>query len=742
LGGCAIASTLGKKTRYSPSSQQEIKGMIHSGNAITVQMLSDGIAELRFDLQGESVNKFDRVTLADLQAAVAAIKANSDVKGVVVTSGKPVFIVGADITEFGDNFAAGEGAISGWHGPTNDIFNSFEDLPVPTVAAINGFALGGGFEMCMVCDYRVMSTAAKVGLPEVKLGIFPGFGGSVRLPRIIGIDNALEWIAGGAEQRPDAALKVGAVDAVVAPAQLQDAAIALLKQCIEGRINWKAKRQEKLEPVRLNMMEQMMAFNSAKGFILGKAGPNYPAPKLALESIQASASLDRAGALAVEGQYFAKAAVTPQAGALIGLFLSDQVVKKMAKKWEKQAHPIKQAAVLGAGIMGGGIAYQSASKGTPIIMKDIGNAQLALGMSEATKLLAKQVERKRLTPAKMGEVLSSIRPTLSYDEFKDVEIVIEAVTENPKVKQMVLAQAEDAVSDTAILASNTSTISITHLAKSLKRPENFVGMHFFNPVHMMPLVEVIRGEKSSDLAIATTVALAQKMGKVPVVVNDCPGFLVNRVLFPYFGAFDLLLKDGADFQQVDKVMEKFGWPMGPAYLIDVVGIDTGVHGAHVMAEGFPDRMKPDYKGAIEIMYENKRLGQKNSVGFYSYTLDKKGKPAKVVDPVSYELIAPMVTGEKREFDPQEISDRMMIAFVNETVRCLEDNIVATAAEADMAMIMGVGFPPFRGGPCRFVDQMGVAAYVAKCDQYAHLGKAYEAPQMLRDMAAANKKFYG
>ncbi|MEY4517102.1 MAG: hypothetical protein RL180_1448, partial [Pseudomonadota bacterium] len=625
---------------------------------------------------------------------------------------------------------------------TNDIFNSFEDLPVPTVAAINGFALGGGFEMCMVCDYRVMSTAAKVGLPEVKLGIFPGFGGSVRLPRIIGIDNALEWIAGGSEQRPDAALKVGAVDAVVAPAQLQDAAIALLKQCIEGRINWKAKRQEKLEPVRLNMMEQMMAFNSAKGFILGKAGPNYPAPKLALESIQASASLDRAGALAVEGQYFAKAAVTPQAGALIGLFLNDQVVKKMAKKWEKQAHPIKQAAVLGAGIMGGGIAYQSASKGTPIIMKDIGNAQLALGMSEATKLLAKQVERKRLTPAKMGEVLSSIRPTLSYDEFKDVEIVIEAVTENPKVKQMVLAQAEDAVSDTAILASNTSTISITHLAKSLKRPENFVGMHFFNPVHMMPLVEVIRGEKSSDLAIATTVALAQKMGKVPVVVNDCPGFLVNRVLFPYFGAFDLLLKDGADFQQVDKVMEKFGWPMGPAYLIDVVGIDTGVHGAHVMAEGFPDRMKPDYKGAIEIMYENKRLGQKNSVGFYSYTLDKKGKPAKVVDPVSYELIAPMITGEKREFDPQEISDRMMIAFVNETVRCLEDNIVATAAEADMAMIMGVGFPPFRGGPCRFVDQMGVAAYVAKCDQYAHLGKAYEAPQMLRDMAAANKKFYG
>ena len=716
--------------------------MIHSGNAITVQMLSDGIAELRFDLQGESVNKFNRATVEDLKAATDAIKANNDITGVVVTSGKPVFIVGADITEFGDNFAQGEAAIADWLGPVNAIFSAFEDLPVPTVAAINGIALGGGFEMCLVCDYRVMSTAAKVGLPEVKLGLFPGFGGSVRLPRVIGVDNALEWIAGGSEQRPDAALKVGAVDAVVAPAQLLEAAISILTQANAGRLDWKAKRQEKLEPVKLNMMEQMMAFNSAKGFILSKAGPNYPAPKLALEAMQAHVSLNRDDALKIEAQYFAKAAVTSQANALIGLFVNDQVVKRMAKKWEKIAHPISQAAVLGAGIMGGGIAYQSASKGTPIIMKDIGNAQLALGMTEATKLLAKQVERKRMTPAQMGQVLASIRPTLGYGDFKDVEIVIEAVTENPKVKKAVLADAEKSVGENAIIASNTSTISITSLAESLQRPENFVGMHFFNPVHMMPLVEVIRGAKSSDQAIATTVALAQKMGKVPVVVNDCPGFLVNRVLFPYFGAFDLLLKDGADFQQVDKVMERFGWPMGPAYLIDVVGIDTGVHGAHVMAEGFPDRMKPDYKGAIEIMYDNQRLGQKNDKGFYVYALDKKGKKAKTVDPTSYELIAPMVTGEKREFDTQEIIDRMMIAFCNETVRCLEDKIVATPNEADMAMIMGVGFPPFRGGPCRHIDQVGVAEFVAKCDQYAHLGKAYEAPQLLRDMAAANKKFYG
>ncbi|XID74686.1 fatty acid oxidation complex subunit alpha FadB [Alkanindiges sp. WGS2144] len=717
--------------------------MIHSGNAITVQMLSDGIAEFRFDLQGESVNKFNRATVEDFSAAIAAVKANSDVKGLIVTSAKSTFIVGADITEFGDNFAQGEAAIAEWLGPVNNIFSSFEDLDLPKVAAINGIAFGGGFELCLTCDYRVASTAAQVGLPEVKLGLFPGFGGTVRLSRLIGIDNAVEWIAAGAPKKPDAALKDGAVDAVVAPEKLQDAAIDLVKQAIAGKLDWQARRQEKLEPVKLNPLEQMMAFNSSKGVVLSKANPaQYPAPKLVLDTMQAGASLNRDEALKVEAQGFAKAAVTPQAGALIGLFLNDQAVKKISKKHEKGAHPVNMAAVLGAGIMGGGIAYQAASKGTPIIMKDIGNPQLALGMKEANTLLTKQVERKKMKPAQMGETLARIRPTLSYDEFKDVDIVIEAVTENPKIKEAVLADTEKAVRDNTIIASNTSTISITRLASALQRPENFVGMHFFNPVHMMPLVEVIRGEKTSDEAIATTVVLAQKMGKTPIVVNDCPGFLVNRVLFPYFGAFDLLLKDGADFQQVDKVMERFGWPMGPAYLIDVVGIDTGVHGAQVMAEGFPDRMKPDYKGAIEIMYDNKRLGQKNDIGFYKYELDKKGKKAKKADPASYELIAPMITGEKREFDDQEIIDRMMLTFCNETVRCLEDNIVATPAEADMAMIMGVGFPPFRGGPCRYIDQTGVAEYVAKCDKYAHLGKAYEAPQMLRDMAANNKKFYG
>ena len=715
--------------------------MIYQGNSISVSLLEDGIAKLNYDNQTESVNKFDQATIKEFGEAVTALEQSSDVKGLIVTSGKKVFIAGADITEFVGNFKKPEAEIASWVLDINKTFNRFEDLPFPKVAAINGASMGGGTEMTLVCDYRVMSDKASIGLPEVKLGIFPGFGGSVRLPRIIGIDNALEIIATGEAQKPAAALKVGMVDAVVAADHLEASAIDLVKKCIAGDLDWKARHDEKINPVKLNALEQAMAFNSAKGVLFSKANPaQYPAPKIALESIEKQVNLPRDKALEIESAGFAKAAKTPQAESLVGLFLNDQAVRKLVKTHSAKAHDIKEAAVLGAGIMGGGIAYQAASKGLPIIMKDIKAEQLDLGMREASKHLSSGMARGKVTPAQMGETLSRIRPTLNYGDFGETDIVIEAVVENPKVKHAVLKEVEGLVKDNCILASNTSTISITYLASVLERPENFVGMHFFNPVHRMPLVEVIRGEKSSEEAVATTVALAEKMGKVPVVVNDCPGFLVNRVLFPYFGAFDLLIKQGADFVQIDKVMEKFGWPMGPAYLMDVVGIDTGVHGAEVMAQGFPDRMKPDYKVSGQILFEANRLGQKNGVGFYKYETDKKGKLVKTADPQTVELLKPFIDAPK-QFEDQEIIDRLMIALCNETVRCLEDNIVSTPAEADMAMIMGIGFPPFRGGPCRYIDQIGLQNYLALCDKYASLGKAYEAPQMIRDMAANGKTFY-
>lgn len=452
--------------------------MIYQGNNISVSLLDDGIAKLNFDNKAESVNKFDQATLKEFDDALSALEKASDVKGVIVTSGKKVFIAGADITEFVGHFRRPEAEISTWVFAINQLFNRFEDLPFPKVAAINGAAMGGGCEMTLVCDFRVMGDKAVIALPETQLGIFPGFGGSVRLPRVIGIDNALEIIATGATQKANAALKVGMVNAVVTTENLEQSAIDLVKKCISGELNWKARYDEKINPVKLSALEQAMAFNSAKGVLFAKANPaQYPAPKIALESIEKSVNLPRDKALEIESANFAKAAKTPQAESLVGLFLNDQAVKKLAKQHSAKSHDIKEAAVLGAGIMGGGIAYQAASKGLPIIMKDIKAEQLDLGMGEAGKLLSTQVERGKMTAPQMGKTLSLIRPTLNYGDFGETDIVIEAVVENPKVKLAVLKEVEGLVKKDCILASNTSTISITRLAESLKRPENFVGMH-------------------------------------------------------------------------------------------------------------------------------------------------------------------------------------------------------------------------------------------------------------------------
>ncbi len=723
--------------------------MIYQGNAITVargtKTGGDDIAMLTFDLKGESINKLSSAVVAELGDAVKAIQGESGLKGLVIGSAKDVFIVGADITEFHGLFDKGEEYLVEMNLKVHDIFNAIEDLPFPTVTAINGLALGGGCEVTLTTDFRVMGEKAKIGLPETKLGILPGWGGCVRLPRMIGADNAIEWIAGGTENRADAALKMGAVDAVVPNESLEDAALDILARAFSGELDYQARRDEKKGPLKLNPIEQMMAFETAKGYVKGKAGPHYPAPVEAIKVIQKGAGEERARAQAIEAKAFAKLALSEVAFNLVGLFLNDQVVKKKAGKYEKQARAVKQTAVLGAGIMGGGIAYQSASKGTPILMKDIKEEAIELGLKESRKLFAKQAERGKLTTEQMAEKLTLIRPTLSYGDFGHVDLVVEAVVENPKVKDAVLTEVEGLVGEETILTSNTSTISITRLAENLKRPENFCGMHFFNPVHRMPLVEVIRGEKTGDAAVAATVAYARAMGKTPIVVNDCPGFLVNRVLFPYFGGFSLLVEQGADFQHIDKVMEKFGWPMGPAYLLDVVGMDTAVHAGEVMAEGFPERMAQmsgkETKTAIQVMVENERLGQKNDKGFYAYEEDKKGKPKKVNDDDAYALVKQVVK-EQKTFSDDDIIARMMVPLCLETVRCLEDGIVETPAEADMALIYGIGFPPFRGGALRYIDAMGVGEFVKLAEGLVdELGPLYAPTDKLRKMAEAGERFY-
>ncbi|WP_028081403.1 fatty acid oxidation complex subunit alpha FadB [Solimonas soli] len=712
------------------------------GQSLLVEKIDNGYAELRFDRQGDAINKFDAATVKELGQAAEALKKDGAIKGLIVTSAKDVFIVGADITEFGASFQRSEEDIVGWLEESNKSFSAIEDLPFPTVTAINGIALGGGFEMALSTDYRVSSSTAVIGLPEAKLGLFPGFGGTVRLPRLIGADNAIEWIAGGEQQKPDAALKVHAVDAVVAPDKLRAAALKLLQQAAEGKYDWKARRAQKTGKLQLNPIEAMMVFSTSKAFIAGQAGKNYPAPLAAVSAIEKAAGKGRDEALKIESQAFAKIAKTTQADALIGLFLNDQLIKKKGKAYVKAGKKVQHAAVLGAGIMGGGISYQSAVKGVPVIMKDIADKALDLGMEEANKLLSKQVERKKLTPEKAGHILSTIRPTLNYGDFKTVDIVVEAVVENPKIKKSVLAETEAQVKEGTIIASNTSSISIDELATAVKHPENFLGMHFFNPVHRMPLVEVIYGEKTSKEAIATVAAYAAAMGKTPIVVKNCPGFLVNRILFPYFYGFLGALRDGADFVKIDKVMEGFGWPMGPAYLQDVVGIDTSHHVGDVLAEGYPDRMKntTGEKTALDVMYENKRFGQKNGVGFYKYETDPKGKPKKFADPTTYELLKPVQKGQV-DMSEEEIIDRHMLPMIIETVRCLDDGIVETPTEADMGLIMGIGFPPFRGGALKYADTIGMKTILDKCAKYAHLGKLYEPTESMKKMAAEGRLYF-
>jgi 3-hydroxyacyl-CoA dehydrogenase/enoyl-CoA hydratase/3-hydroxybutyryl-CoA epimerase/enoyl-CoA isomerase len=451
--------------------------------------------------------------------------------------------------------------------------------------------------------------------------------------------------------------------------------------------------------------------------------------------------LGRDEALKLETQAFVPLAQSKEARALVGIFLNDQYVKGNAKKLTQGHAPPQQAAVIGAGIMGGGIAWQSAWKGVPVIMKDISEKSLALGMNEAGKLLNKQLERGKIDGQQLANIISTIHPTLSFDGFDRADIVVEAVVENPQVKAKVLADTEAQVREETILATNTSTIPVSLLARSLKRPENFCGMHFFNPVPRMPLVEVIRGEKTSDATLAKVIAWAAKMGKTAIVVNDCPGFFVNRVLFPYFAGFSLLLRDGADFRQIDKVMEKqFGWPMGPATLLDVVGIDTAHHAQSVMADGFPTRMKKDYRDAIDVLFDAQRFGQKNQRGFYAWEKDSKGKTKKTADSETDALLQ-SVSAPRRVFTDDEIIARMMIPMINEVVRCLEERVIASPAEADMALVYGLGFPPFHGGVFRYLDTLSNAAFVTLAQRYEELGPLYAIPELLAMKAQQNESWY-
>jgi 3-hydroxyacyl-CoA dehydrogenase/enoyl-CoA hydratase/3-hydroxybutyryl-CoA epimerase/enoyl-CoA isomerase len=706
------------------------------GQSIQLVRLHDSLVELRFDRQQQSINKLDTGTIMELQAATQALREDASIRGMLVTSAKASFIVGADIFEFTTLFAKGAEEIERFIAAQSAIFTAFEDLAVPIVTAINGLALGGGFEMALASDYRIMTTSAQVGFPEVSLGIFPGFGGCVRLPRLCGAKTALEWIVSGKPQKAEAALAANAVDGVVSNEQLRDAALAMLQSAVKSG-EWRARREVRAGAIAPWDPSTITAIEAAAA----KAAAHYPAALAAVAVVSSTAHLARDAALLLEARSFGRTAATATAAALIQLFINDQMMKKKTGVQARIARKVSRAAIVGAGIMGGGIAYTSAVRGIPVQMQDIAQAALDLGKTEARKLIDKQVASGQLTRESGDSIDASITPTLDYSEFESVGAVIEAVVENMNVKKTVLAEIETRIPADAVMASNTSSLSITDMATALQRPENFAGMHFFNPVPAMPLVEVIRGEKTSDITAATIAGYATAMGKTPVVVKDCPGFLVNRVFTPYVVAFLKLVHDGADFEQVDQVMEAFGWPMGPAYLLDVIGLDTGSHVFDIIMRGYPGRMSLDFKNAIHLLADQERFGQKNRVGFYRYEASAKGRPVKLTAPDAHALIAEIQPRGRVTFQPEVIIDRMMLPMIVEAAVCLIERVAETAAEIDTSLILGLGFPRYLGGPLKYADQMGLRVLVSKCERYELLNDAEPISAHLREMARMDLRFH-
>lgn len=714
--------------------------MEYQGDAFQVEIDSQGIVSLGFNLKNQAANVFSEAALKDLSLAVEKIKSLKNVKGLVLHSLKDQFVLGADIYEFIGHFKKPQDEMVQWITQTHNLFSSIEDLPYPTATAINGFAFGGGFEICLTTDYRILEETAKVGLLETKLGIIPGWGGTVRLSRLVGADHAIEWVATANQYSAKDAFQIHAVDGVVKKGESYKAAKTLVERAIAGSLDWKKQRARKTNPLTLNKTESIMVFENAKGYIASVAGKNYPAPLKAVHVIQEGSTLKREDAFKIEAKAFAELSKLTTTSSLVYTFLGDQYLKKVAKKFTDKTTPVQRGAVLGAGIMGGGISYQAASRGVTVLMKDVQAKALDAGMKEASTQLLKQVERGKIKPQVVTDTLSRITPVLTYGEFKDIDAVVEAVVENKEIKKKVLKEVEETLGVNSILASNTSTIPITELALDLKRPENFCGMHFFNPVPKMPLVEVIRGKKTSEATIAKAVQYVLQMNKTPIVVNDCPGFLVNRVLFPYFFSFVQLVGDGVDFQRIDKVMEKFGWPMGPAYLLDVVGIDTGHHAAKIMMESFPDRMSISGANILQAMFEAKRFGQKNGVGFYNYAPDAKGKIQKIKND-EVDSIINSVVKNKIEVSDEDIINRMMLPMILECARCLEEKIVESATEVDMGLLLGLGFPPFRFGALKYADDMGITQVVSLAEKFKNYGGLFSIPQIIEKMKGNNEKFY-
>ncbi len=710
-----------------------------SPSAFDLTIEDDGLGVLTFDLPGEKVNKFSREVLAELAELVGRLERESRTRALLLRSGKPeIFIAGADVKEF--TKAQREEVREGVAG-VQALFERVARLPYPVVAAVNGVCLGGGTELALACDWRVMSDAkkAQIGLPEVRLGIFPAWGGCTRLPKLVGLQSALDLILTGKSLGAKRAKKIGLVDEAVPAAIFDEWAVRFAREKlgqVKPRRAVRKARSFAEKVLEATPIGRRIIFDKAREGVMKQTGGHYPAPLAALAVVEEGYGRPVETGFAAEASHIGEIFGSEVQKNLLALFFLTEDVKKETGVDDPSVKPrgVSRVGVLGAGVMGGGIAQLAADKDLPARMKDIDPKALGHGYAAAAAVWKEQVDRRRLQPRDMAKKMGLLSGTLDYSGFARCEVTIEAVVEKLAVKRAVLKEWEAAVPKTAIFASNTSTLPITEIAAGAAAPPRVVGMHFFNPVHRMPLVEVIRGRETSDETVATIFALAKTLGKTPVVVRDAPGFLVNRILAPYLSEAVRLVLEGSRIEDVDRALTDFGMPVGPLALLDDVGLDVAAKAGEVMQAAFPERMK---MGGEEALAAAGRLGRKNGRGFYDYEGGKRRGPS----PQAYELLR-VRPPEKSALPAEVMEARCILPMVNEAAHCLEDSIVPDASKLDLAMIFGTGFPPFRGGLLRYADSLGLDRVFARLDDLSErLGPRFAPSDLIQSLANSSRTFY-
>jgi 3-hydroxyacyl-CoA dehydrogenase/enoyl-CoA hydratase/3-hydroxybutyryl-CoA epimerase len=702
-------------------------------NAFTYEIDKDGIAVLTFDLPGEKVNKLTTPVMQELEALLDDLASKKEIKALVFRSGKAgSFIVGADIAEIRGITDASTGERLSQRGQA--VMSKLESLPFPTVAAIHGPCMGGGLELALSCAYRVISNDQKtaLALPEVKLGIIPGFGGTQRLPRLVGLINALDMILTGKSVYAKKAGKIGLADEVTYKEILITQAMSMIKKAVGKPRPTKVRARRNLG-VRLiegNQLTRFLIYRVAEKKVILATRGNYPAPLAALESVRFGLTHSREEGFRREAGLLAGLAPTEVSKDLISVFYLNETLKK-----DPRPSPVKvsSAGVFGAGVMGGGIAQLFAEKGIPVRIKDINTKAVGSGLKEAWEIFSKRQKKGILTAIQARDGFDRITGTTDYSGFGRTGLAVEAVVENMDIKKSVLRDFEQIAGDTAIYASNTSSISITGMATASKRPDRVVGMHFFNPVEKMPLVEVIRGAKTSEETVAAVATFARRLGRLPVIVNDGPGFLVNRILMSYLLEAVTMLEHGGTIEGIDGPLIKFGMPMGAFILLDEIGIDIAHKVSEILVKGMGERVKPG--SLLGALYQDGYFGKKNGKGFYLYNGRKRGEP-------DASIYGKMTSRGKEQAGSEEIVDRAVLLMVKEAALCLEEKIIDRPDLLDASLIFGIGFPPFRGGLLRYADKLGAGTVVEKLEGFTKkYGDRFTPPQSLVVMAKAGKGFY-